>query len=180
MKQIAVILLSFLVPMASFAADKAVRDVTGWNHFAWGAEISGGIDMTSSDMSTVNLDAYLGYRNSWIEVLGVGAGVNMMVNNSARAFPVYGIFRTGFSKKPTLLFMDLRGGIVFNNMTNSTQQTSAYVSPGIGVNLAGGETFQSYVTLSYVYNGLKSFPLSDRQVRMDGLSMACVRFGIRF
>lgn len=166
--------------MASFAADKAGKDVTGWNHFAWGAEIGGGIDLTSSDMSTVNLDAYFGYRNSWIEVLGVGAGVNMMVSNSARAFPVYGIFRTGFSKKPTLLFMDLRGGVVFNNLTNSAKQTCAYVSPGIGVNLAGGKTFQSYVTLSYVYNGLKSFQLSDRPVDMDGLSMACVRLGIRF
>ena len=162
------------------AADSAPRDVTGWSHFAWGAEIGGGIDMTSNDMSSINLDAYFGYRNSWIDVIGVGAEVDMMVNNSVRSFPVYAMFRTGFSRRPTILFMDLRAGIAFNNMTNSSQQTSAYVSPGIGVNLAGGKTFQSYLTLSYVYNGMKPFVLGDRRIDVDPLSMACVRLGIRF
>ncbi|MDE6051077.1 MAG: hypothetical protein K2G08_05280 [Paramuribaculum sp.] len=154
--------------------------MTGLNHFAWVAEIGGGIDLTSHDMSSINLDAYLGYRNSWIDVLGIGAEVDMMVNNSVRSFPVYALFRTGFSRRPTLLFMDLRAGVVFNNVNNSSQQTGAYVSPGIGVNLAGGKTFQSYVTLSYVYNGMKPFDLGDRYVNIDPLSMACVRLGIRF
>ena len=162
------------------SAENAPREVTGWNHFAWGAEIGGGIDLTSHDMSSINLDAYLGYRNSWIDVLGIGAEVDMMVNNSVRSFPVYALFRTGFSRRPTLLFMDLSAGVVFNNVNNSSQQTGAYVSPGIGVNLAGGKTFQSYVTLSYVYNGMKPFDLGDRYVNIDPLSMACVRLGIRF
>ena len=78
------------------SAENAPREVTGWNHFAWGAEIGGGIDLTSHDMSSINLDAYLGYRNSWIDVLGIGAEVDMMVNNSVRSFPVYALFRTGF------------------------------------------------------------------------------------
>lgn len=160
--------------------DTAIRDVSGWSHFVWGAEVGGGIDLTSNDLSSVNLDAYLGYRNSWIEVLGIGAEVNMMLSNSVRAFPVYGIFRTGFRRSPTILFMDLRAGVVFNNITNSQQQTSAYVSPGIGVNLAGGKTFQSYITLSYVYNGIKSFHLADKDIDISGLSLACIRFGIRF
>lgn len=155
-------------------------EISGWNHFVWGAEVGGGIDLTSNDLSSVNLGAYLGYRNSWIEALGIGAEVNMMLSNSVRAFPVYGIFRTGFSRKPTILFMDLRAGVAFNNITSSQQQTSAYVSPGLGINLAGGKTFQSYITLSYVYNGLKSFHLADKDIDISGLSVACVRLGIRF
>lgn len=179
-KILSLIVISLLAWNSVGASENVTQEVTGWSHFAWGAEVGGSIDLTSNDMSTVNLDAYFGYRNSWIDVVGVGAEVNMMVSNSVRAFPVYGIFRTGFSSRPTLLFMDLRGGVAFNNITNSSQQTSAYVSPGIGINLAGGRTFQSYVTLSYVYNGIKTFQLKDREVDIDGLSMACIRLGIRF
>ncbi len=178
-----VALVFALVLWASVAvngAENAPREVSGWNHFAWGAEIGGGIDMTSHDMSSINLDAYFGYRNSWAEVIGVGAEVDMMVNNSVRSFPVYAVFRTGFSRRPTLLFMDLRAGVAFNNITDSSQQTSGYVSPGIGVNLAGGKTFQSYLVVSYVYNGLKPFTLGERYINVDPLSMACVRLGIRF
>lgn len=180
MKRLLSVIVVILSVLTSFAAEKAPRDVTGWSHFAWGAEIGGGIDLTSNDLSSVNLGAYFGYRNSWIDMLGIGAEVNMMVSNSVRAFPVYAVFRTGFSKKPTLLFMDLRGGVVFNNLSYGDSQTRAYVSPGIGLNLAGGKTFQSYITISYVYNGLKPFELADRSIDVNGLSMACVRLGIRF
>ena len=170
----------FTFEASASGAPDAPKDVTGWSYFVWGAEVGGGIDMTSNDMSTVNLDAFFGYRNSWLDVLGIGAEVNMMLSNSVRAFPVYAMLRTGFSSRPTLLFMDLRGGVVFNNLTSSRQQTRLYLSPGIGVNLAGGRTFQSYVTLSYVYNGMDSFTDGDEYHHIDGLSMACVRLGIRF
>lgn len=175
-----IILLLASVLTASASNPETGNEVTGWSHFAWGAEVGGAIDMTSNDMSTVNLNAYFGYRNSWLQLLGIGAEVDMMVSNSVRAFPVYAIVRTGFSSRPTLLFMDLRGGVVFNNLTHSRQQTRAYISPGVGINLAGGKTFQSYITLSYVYNGMGGFNNGDEQFDIHGLSMACLRLGIRF
>lgn len=181
MKKILLIaLLAIISTISSAAAENSYRDITGWRHFAWGAEIGGAIDMTSNDMSTVNLGAYFGYRNSWIETLGIGAEVNMVLSNSVREFPVYAIFRTGFSRRPTILFMDLRAGVAFNNISSSSQQTSAYLSPGIGINLAGNSSFQSYVTLSYVYNGIKPFNLGEERCDINGLSMACIRLGIRF
>ncbi|MCM1292694.1 MAG: hypothetical protein NC111_05815 [Bacteroides sp.] len=180
MKKIIFALLGIMLSLTASAADQNKKDVTGWSHFAWGAEVGGSIDMTSHDLSSVNIDAYLGYRNSWCEVLGVGAEINMMLSNSVRAFPVYAMFRTGFSSRPTLMFFDMRAGVCFNNLSESNQQTTAYVSPGIGVNLAGGKSFQSYVTLSYVYNSLRPFDIGDRHFNVDGLSMACVRLGIRF
>lgn len=182
MKKIALLTALLLTFITGRAAETTTDSdyQSAWNHFVWGAEVGGGIDMTSNDMSTVNLDAYFGYRNSWINILGVGAEVNMMVSNSVRAFPVYAIFRTGFRSCPTLLFMDLRGGVVFNNLNDSRQQTRAYVSPGIGVNLATGRTFRSYLTLSYVYNGLKPFTKGDEYCDINGLSMACLRIGINF
>lgn len=169
-----------LATVAASASDNYVQQVSGWNHFTWGAEVGGAIDLTSNDMSTINLDAYFGYRNSWIETLGVGAEVNMMVSNSVRAFPVYAIFRTDFSKQQKLLFMDLRAGVVFNNINNSTEQNRLYLSPGIGINLAGNKSFQSYLTLSYIYNGMKPFYRGAEYSDINGLSMACLRLGIRF
>lgn len=179
MKKSAILLLIFLNAFCLSAAEPD-QVKSNWNHFTWGAEIGGGIDMTSNDMSTVNLDAYFGYRNSWIQMLGVGAEVNMMVSNSVRAFPVYAMFRTSFCKKPKLLFMDLRGGVVFNNVTYGSQQTRLYLSPGIGINLATGRTFKSYLQLSYVYNGMQPYTKNGELKDIDGLSMACIRLGINF
>jgi len=161
------------------AADQP-ESITGWNHFVWGAEVGGSIDLTSNNLSTINLDAFFGYKNSWINAVGVGASVNMMVSNSVRAFPVYALFRTDFSSRPRLLFMDLRGGVVVNNITYGETQTCLFLSPGVGINLARGRSFSSYITLSYIYNGLKPFDLGDRRCSVDGLSMACLRLGVSF
>lgn len=162
------------------ASERDPRNDSAWSHFTWGAEAGGAIDMTSNDLSSVNLDAYFGYRNRWLNVLGVGAEVNMMVSSSVRAFPIYAMLRTGFSSRPTLLFMDLRGGVVLNNVGAGKQQTSPYVSTGVGVNLATGATFKSYIVLSYVYNGMEPFKKGDQMCDVDGLSMACLRIGINF
>lgn len=162
------------------AATSADDNGGGWSHFAWGAEVGGAIDLTSNNLSSINLDAYFGYRNAWINTLGVGASVNMMVDNSVRSFPIYAIFRTDFSSKERLLFMDLRGGVSITNPSYGSQQTGLYLSPGLGINLARGKSFSSYLSVSYVYNGIKPFDLGDRRCDVDGLSMACVRIGISF
>ncbi len=177
---ISLLVLIFSLNIGAMAQSHSEQVSSGWSRFVWGAEVGGAIDMTSSDMSTINLDAYFGYRNSWIDILGIGAEVNMMVNNSVRAFPVYAMFRTDFCRKRQLLFMDLRAGVAFNNMSYGSQQTSVYVSPGIGINLASGKTFNSYITLSYVYNGIEPFMKDNRKCDLDGLSMACLRLGINF
>lgn len=176
---IAAVILSMASVSAAPVADSEIA--SGWNHFTWGAEVGGSIDMTSNNLSTINLDAFLGYKNAWIDVVGIGASVNMMVSNSVRSFPVYGLIRTGFSPRPTLMFMDLRAGVAFNNVSYGDEQSALYVSPGIGVNLARGKTFKSYVMLSYVYNGLESFKeKGDIHNLNKGLHMGCVRIGISF
>lgn len=148
--------------------------------FGWGADLGGAIDMSGNDMSTINLDAYFGYKTPGLDIAGIGAGINMMVSNSNRSFPVYAIVRTSFRKRPSLCFLDLRGGMVFNNIGSSTTRSQLYLSPGIGVNLAGGATFRSYVIVSYVYNGMRPYEDADRYYDINGLHMACVRLGIKF
>lgn len=153
---------------------------SAWNHFVWGAEVGGSVDMTSNSMSTVNLDSYFGYRNSYIDALAVGASVNMVLSSSARSFPIYMLLRTNFCSKPTFAFMDLRAGVVINSFGSSHDQACAYVSPGVGFRLASGKTFTSYLTISYVYNGMHPYHKGKVNYDIDGLHMACLRLGISF
>lgn len=150
------------------------------SHFVWGADLGGAVDLSANDMSTLNLDAYFGYRGGIVDVFGVGAAINMMVNNSNRTFPVYALFRSSFRTAPSLCFLDLRGGIAFNNVADNTTRSSLYLSPGLGFNLARSKTFRSYITLSYVYNGMQPYEDVDGYHNIDGLHFACVRFGISF
>lgn len=178
-KHILVVLAAMLsVAVGAQAAETAVPSQS---HFAWGVDIGSSIDLDSEDMTTVNLEAYFGYRNSWINILGVGAGIDMMINNSSRYYPVYAIFRTNFTTRPTLCFFDLRTGAAFNQLSDNTTQTCFYINPSLGINLVRGKTFSSYVSVGYIYNGLDSFgPADDRTSLRHGLNMANIRIGITF
>lgn len=180
MKRLAAILIACCLAGAGLQAadsDTAVRK----SRFGWGAEIGSAIDVSGHDMTTINLDAYFGYRHSLVQMLGVGVGAHMMAANSCRAFPVYAIFRTNFRSKPSLCFMDLRVGIAQCNLSDNTSQTAPYINPAIGFNLAGGKKFQSYFTLGYTYVGMKSFgPADDRTSISSGLHAVNVAIGVTF
>lgn len=147
------------------------------DHFTWGIEAGTAIDLSSHDMSTLNADAFFGYKTPGLDLLGVGAGVHMMVSNSCRAFPVYLDVRTSFRTAPSLCFLDIKGGVAFNNLSNNRNQTSPYFAPSVGFNLARGKTFTSYLMFGYVYNGMKSF--ADTEIS-GGLSYVNMSLGIRF
>lgn len=148
--------------------------------FTWGADVGGAIDMTGNDMSTINFDAAFGYRRGIVDFVGVGAGINMMVSNSNRSFPVYALIRSNFVTRPTLCFFESRIGCAFNNVADDQSQTSLYLSPGVGFNLAVSKHFKSYIVVSYVYNGMKSYTDSESFHDIHGLHSACVRLGISF
>lgn len=177
---IIIVLTALIFSGNTCMAEPSGQASSGWNHFVWGAEVGGATDLTSNNLSSINLDAFFGYKDKWLNAVGIGASVNMMVSNSVRSFPVYAILRTDFSADDKLLFMDLRGGIAINQPSFGTRQTGLYLAPGVGINLYTGRTFRSYFTLSYIYNGMKPFDLGDRHCDVDGLSMACLRIGISF
>lgn len=175
MKKIITLIAALLICSAAYAAPEGKIP----RGFAWGTAAGGCIDMAGHDMSSINIDANFGYRSSWINLLGVGASIDMMVNNSVRSFPLYAVLRTGFKSVPTLCFGDFRIGCAFNNLNNTHHQTRLYFSSGVGVNLATGRTFRSYLMLSYVYNGMDGL-YKDGEKPIHGLHMACVRFGVAF
>lgn len=124
-------------------------------HFTWGADLGTSIDMTANDMSSIDLTGYFGYKGAWIRFAGIGAGINSMISNSSRNYPIYAMLRTSFSPTPQLCFLDLRAGISVNNISTLPSQTGFYGSIGIGFTLAKGKKFSSHVILSYNYLPLR-------------------------
>lgn len=148
--------------------------------FTWGADVSSSIDVGGNDMSSINVDAYFGYRRPYIDMLGIGAGIHMMLNNNSRAFPVYAIFRSNFRTDPSLCFLDLRGGVAFDEASDKTK-ARPFVNPGVGFRLASSKTFCSYIIVGYIYNGFKADSKEvDGITAVDGLNEVNLRIGVTF
>lgn len=171
----------FIIPFITLLlALSASAHKTPASRFAWGAEAGGAIDMTTNDMSAICANAFFGYRNSWIDILGVGAGINVAVDNNTRTFPLFGVFRTSFRPQPSLAFFDMRVGCALNSTDNESTRSNFYFAPGVGFNLARGKNFISYITLSYEYNGMKYYVKDGIKTDISSLSMAALRIGITF
>lgn len=148
--------------------------------FAWGGAIGVGIDMSSHDMSTVKASVVLGYKTLSVPLIGVGAGVNMMMSNSFASFPLFAVARTNFGATRSPLFIEMRAGAIITNL-NKVSRTALYLSPGIGINLATGDKFRSYLTVSYEYNGLKYTSPDDPTIgRIRGIDYVSASIGIVF
>ena len=148
--------------------------------FAWGADISGAIDCSGHNMSTLGCGAQFGFQWQWVRFFGIGAEADIMVGNSSRTFPVVAIFRTDFSRTRRLLFMDLRGGVALNYIDNDPQETVAYGSIGLGVTLANSKSFSSHIIIGYTYNGRKNCYSGDERRNCPGMSYANFRLGLSF
>lgn len=183
---IAAVILLLLVPKSVAAAgSEAVASEPEVNYaeksgFAWGVNAGSAIDLTSNDLSTLNADVYFGVRTPTVTIAALGGGIHAMVSSSGRIYPVYAMLRTSFSRKPQLCFLDLRAGIAFSTLPGSPGQRSFYGAPSLGIRLASGRSFSSYVTVGYTFIGLKSFGTAKDHKNLNGLSMASIGIGISF
>lgn len=152
------------------------------NHvgITWGASLEGSVDMSGNDMSNIGMEAYVGMHTVGVQMLGIGSGIYTPVSNSQRTIPLYAIVRTNFSSSPSLCFGDIRGGLAINFLEGDHTQADAYVSAGIGMNLASGRKYSSHLIIGYTligrgdyYNGLENIHLGD-------LHMVTARLGITF
>lgn len=149
------------------------------NNFTWGAEVGTGIDMGGDNMSTLNLRATAAYTGPYLELAGIGAGIDMVMSNSCRAFPVYAIVRSSFAREPRLFFCEMRGGVAFNQATGIPDRTNLFLQPGVGIHLATGNTFSSYLTLSYTYNAM-TFYGDRKDTLVHGINLATIAIGVVF
>lgn len=154
---------------------------SGFSPFTWGADVGAAVDASGHDMSAFTIDAYFGCSNPYIDIAGIGAGIDMMVSNSCRTFPIYGIVRTSFRRRPSLCFMDFRCGGAINNMSNGSTLNAFYISPGVGFNLALSPKFKSYFIVSYTYNDIGKYaPEPGVTAITHGLHLINARIGITF
>lgn len=148
--------------------------------FTWGASFGSDIDLTGNDKSDVSLDAYFGVRLPAVQILGVGAGIDVPVSNSCRSYPVYAILRTNFLKRPSLCFLDARGGLSVNLLEYNHKQTGGYASVGVGFQLASSSKFSSHLILAYSFFSRNDYSHGEECVKVNDLHMATMRIGISF
>lgn len=154
-------------------------DATPLSHFTWGAELGSGIDMGGDDMSTLNIEASFGYRGPWITLAGIGAGIDAVMSNSCRSYPIYAVCRTSFSPTPRLVFADMKIGIAVNQVPGIPDRTNFFVRPSVGFNLATGKNFKSYILLGYTYNSI-TFHGDKLDTLVHGLNLATLSLGVMF
>lgn len=173
------IILSLIASLAVISAMAQADSKAPRKGFTWGAEVGSGIDMGGDNMSTLNISALIGYRTSWINFAGIGLGIDMMMSNSCRSFPICGIIRSSFARDPKLFFAEMRAGVAMNQATNVPDRTNLFLQPGAGIYLATGNTFASYLMLSYTYNDMTFFG-DKKDTLVHGLNMATISIGVTF
>lgn len=119
--------------------------------FAWGADLGASADMSGNDMSSIDLDLNAGISRGWINFLGIGAQANITVANSQRYYPLFVLFRTNFTNRPTRFFWELKGGVSLNYIESLRQQLGSYAFTGCGIKLASSNRFTSHLTLGYTW-----------------------------
>lgn len=149
-------------------------------HFAWGGDVGASIDMTGKDMTAFNFSAAFGFRRTWINFLGVGAGVDISVSNSCRSYPFFAELRTNFVNRPTVAFWVLRAGASLNYLEHNHSQVGAYGSTGVGFNLARSDKFTSFLILAYTYRQRRRIYGSEMTHNFRDLSFASIRIGVTF
>lgn len=150
--------------------------------FAWGADAGASIDMTGSDMSDINFSAQFGLKRGWINFLGIGLGADLTTANSCRSYDIFADFRTNFVNRPTLLFWPVRLGASLNYLEHNHEQTGFYGSTGIGINLARGKKYCSYMIVGYTFRERRYIESEDGSMSHDfkNLHYATVKIGITF
>lgn len=176
------IILSFLAlsAMLGARAQEAPAQELQKVKFSWGASLVSAVDLSGHDMSTLGIDAYLGMKVPYVQMLGVGVGINVPVSNSLRTLPVYLLARTNFRNRPSLCFLDVRGGFSINDMNDSVRKLGEYVSVGCGINLASSRKFSSHLILAYTFMGRHDYINNGEPIEMHNLHLATLRLGISF
>lgn len=175
------LILSILAAICCLGHCFAQEPANEYVKFGWGASLTSSVDMTSSDMSCIGIDAYFGMSTAAVNILGFGTGMNVPVSNSMRSIPIYFIARTSFVPRPALCFLDLRGGMALNYLpVGDRHQTGSYGSVGLGIRLAANRKFQSHLIVGYSYYGRKPYENDEEIINLKDLHMATIRLGVSF
>lgn len=184
MKRFYVFLLAAVCAIGIIHADNLSDDSANqtipFSHFAWGADLASSIDMTGQNLTSIDMSGCFGYKSSYIRFIGVGASIKMMVSNSSRSYPIYMMFRSSFTEKPSLLFLDMKAGYAFTDLQNASNQQGFYGSVGLGITLAKGKTFSSHIIAAYEILPLNDVTIGENTYQLRALQSASIKLGVNF
>ena len=143
-----------------------------------GMELSTGVDLSALDLSTLNFDFLVGYRNSFINLLGVQFGIHKSLGSRDSFLPICAVFRSSFTRKPAPVFMHINAGYSFNTISSSKMFGDITAAVGCGVKLTQRPKFQSNIILSF---GFRHFNQRHRlMTRIDkpNTAYAQISFGV--
>ncbi|MDE6010480.1 MAG: hypothetical protein K2F87_03400 [Muribaculaceae bacterium] len=143
-----------------------------------GLELSTGLDLSGTDMSTFNADLIAGYRNNVIQLLGISAGVHKSLGTRDTFIPLQAVFRTGFRSSPTLCFMHLSIGYSFNTIAQARMFGDFMATVGPGINLVQKPKFQSNIVLAFGFRHLNQRHQEMTNIAKPNLGFAQISFGI--
>ena len=171
MKHIITLIITLVTAIACHAAKPAATQSTQssfMKHFAWGVDAGSSIDLSGNDLSSIDISAYFGYKNSILRTLGVGVDLRNSLGNSHTMMPVYVMLRTNFSSSVTLCFADIRSGYSFNTLNTAAKSNGLFLS------------VHSHIILSYSYNELKPDNSLGFPRFTHSLSAMSVKIGVNF
>lgn len=150
------------------------------SHFTWGAEAGSSLDLTSHDLSTFDVDAFLGYKSKFIKLAGIGAGIHRAFHTGTNFVPVYAVFRSSFRSKPSLFFLNLQGGYSFYSISHSRSHGDITASVGLGINLFQSSAAKSYVILSANYQHFNDHTVAETTLDSKSIYFARLCVGVNF
>lgn len=150
------------------------------SHFTWGVDVGSSIDLSGTDLSTIDAEVVFGYKNDLIRILGLGAGVQHSLGNSDSFIPVYIVFRSSFRRQPSLFFFNLKAGYSFNTISESATRGDIAASLGLGINLAMSRRFQSHIVLSWAFRHFTHKHQTAFNLGKPNINMAQLTFGVNF
>lgn len=169
------------LPKAEVSKKKDVTSISRKpNHFTWGADLGSTMDLTNQSLTSFDLSACFGYRHKAMRFIGLGAGINVMVTNASRAYPVFAQVRTTFTPQNKLIFMDVKAGIAFLNLYDTVSRKPFYGCLGVGVTLASGLNFSSHIIFSYNFMPTGNIVVPEQPRPIKPFHGAAIRLGAAF
>lgn len=143
-----------------------------------GLELSTGLDLSGTDLSTFNADLICGYRHKLIQLLGASLGVHKSLGSRDSFIPIQIIFRTGFQPRQTLVFMHTSIGYSFNTISKSPMFGDFMATLGVGANLVQKRKFQSNICLSFGFRHFTERHQELANIQKANTVFAQISFGI--
>ncbi len=161
-------------------AQKADASEEGPRHLMITTELGSSIDLGSHDMSTFDIDIAGAYTNDFIRAAGIGVGVHRSFGSNNTFIPVYALFQSSFTRKPSLLFASIKVGYSFSAVGDAAMfgDTSAIV--GLGVNLAMKRSFRSHIILGFGYRHYNRKHQTAISLDTQNVPLANLAFGVSF